>query len=77
MRVEFVIDEIVLHGVDPRDRHRIGDAIERHLQAQLSRESAVQRIANDARGREQAVTGMVAHSVRSVVSSTAARRSNA
>ena len=75
MRVEFVIDEIVLHGVDPRDRHRIRDAIERHLQAQLSRESVVGRIANDALNREHAVAGMVTQSVRSAVS-TAARRSN-
>ncbi len=75
MRVEFVIDEIVLHGVDPRDRHRIRDAIERHLQTQLSRESVVGRIANDARNREQAIAGMATRSVGSAVS-TAARRSN-
>jgi hypothetical protein len=33
MRIEIVIDELVLTGVDPRDRHRIADA----LQAELMR----------------------------------------
>ena len=31
MRIEFVIDELVLDGFDPRDRHRIADALEREL----------------------------------------------
>ncbi|MEP6762794.1 MAG: hypothetical protein ABJB66_00720 [Gemmatimonadaceae bacterium] len=35
MRVEFIVDELVLIGFDPRERHRITDAIERELVAQL------------------------------------------
>jgi hypothetical protein len=31
MRVEIVIDELVLNGVDARDRHRIADALQREL----------------------------------------------
>ncbi len=27
MKIELVIDELVLHGVDPRQRHAIGDAV--------------------------------------------------
>ena len=34
MRIEFVIDELVLIGFDPRDRHRIADAVETQLAAQ-------------------------------------------
>ena len=33
MRIEFVIDELVLIGFDPRDRHRIADAVEAQLAA--------------------------------------------
>jgi hypothetical protein len=33
MRVEFVIDELVLVGFDPRERHRIADAIQDRLAA--------------------------------------------
>jgi hypothetical protein len=29
--IELHIEELVLHGVDPADRHRIGDAVEREL----------------------------------------------
>jgi hypothetical protein len=36
-RVELRIDELVLHGVDPADRHRIGDAVERELTRLLAR----------------------------------------
>jgi len=31
MRIEFVIDELVLIGFDPRDRYRIADAVEAQL----------------------------------------------
>ena len=31
MRMELVIDELVLHGFDPRQRHAIGDAVEAEL----------------------------------------------
>lgn len=27
MKIELVIDEVVLHGFDPRQRHAIGDAV--------------------------------------------------
>jgi hypothetical protein len=33
MRIEFVIDELVLVGFDPRERYRMVDAIERELAA--------------------------------------------
>lgn len=35
-RIELIIDEIVLHGFDPRHRHAIGDAVERQLSALLA-----------------------------------------
>ena len=31
MRLELTIDDLVLHGVDPRDRTRIADAVQREL----------------------------------------------
>lgn len=31
MTIELVIDELVLHGFDPRQRHAIGDAVVREL----------------------------------------------
>ena len=31
MRIELVIDELVLHGFDPRHRHAIGDAVQAEL----------------------------------------------
>jgi hypothetical protein len=36
MRIELVIDELVLHGLDPRHRHAIGDAVQRELERQLA-----------------------------------------
>lgn len=36
MRIELVIDELVLHGLDPRHRHAIGDAVQRELARQLA-----------------------------------------
>jgi len=42
VRIELVIDEIVLHGFDPRQRHAIGDAIQQHLsQLALDRSQAL------------------------------------
>ena len=38
MRIEFVIDELVLTGFDPRDRHRIADALQGELAAGLATE---------------------------------------
>ena len=32
MRIEFVIDELVLVGFDPRERHRMADALARGLE---------------------------------------------
>lgn len=40
MRVEFVVDDLVLIGFDPRERHRIADAIERELAIQLNEAQA-------------------------------------
>ena len=31
MNLELHIDELVLHGFDPRDRHAIGDAVQQEL----------------------------------------------
>lgn len=31
MNIELHIDELVLHGFDPRDRHAIGDAVQQEL----------------------------------------------
>jgi hypothetical protein len=36
MKIELVIDELVLHGFDPRQRHTIGDAVAIEL-ARLAR----------------------------------------
>lgn len=33
--IHLHIDELVLHGFDPADRHRIGDAVQRELHALL------------------------------------------
>ncbi len=35
--IELHIEELVLHGFDPRDRHAIGDAVERELVRLLER----------------------------------------
>ncbi len=45
MKIELVIDELVLHGFDPRQRHAIGDAVAREL-TRLARAHA-----GDLRGR--------------------------
>ena len=36
MRIELVIDELVLHGFDARHKHAIGDAVQQHLAHALS-----------------------------------------
>lgn len=36
--VEVQIDELVLHGIDPRQRHAIGDAVARKLRLLFARE---------------------------------------
>ena len=36
VRLELVIDELVLTGFDARERHRIADALEQHLAAGLT-----------------------------------------
>ena len=74
MRVELVVDELVLHGVDPRDRHRIGDAIERELKARMVRGSVVERIEKDAPSREAVVSSVVSASVQSAVGRPAVRK---
>jgi len=74
MRVEIVVDELVLHGIDPRDRHRVGDALERELSARFARESLVERIARDVHSREQVLTSIVSASVRAAVGHAATRK---
>jgi uncharacterized membrane protein len=39
MRIEFDIDELVLVGFDPRDRHRLADAIERAIETRATSEA--------------------------------------
>ena len=46
MRVEFVVDELVLIGFDPRERHRITDALERELALQLNQAQGLNFAAN-------------------------------
>ena len=43
MRIELVIDELVLHGLDPRHRHAIGDAVQRELARQLASQAGERR----------------------------------
>ena len=74
MRLELVVDEVVLHGIDPRDRHRVGDAIERELRARIARESVVDRIARDVHSREHVVTSVVSASIRSAIAGPAVRK---
>ena len=35
-RIELIIDELVLHGFAPGDRHAIGDAVQAHLENMLA-----------------------------------------
>lgn len=35
-RIELIIDELVLHGFAPGDRHAIGDAVQAHLENLLA-----------------------------------------
>jgi hypothetical protein len=37
MRMELAIDELVLHGFDPRDRHRVADALKRQIASDMTR----------------------------------------
>jgi hypothetical protein len=37
--IELIIDELVLHGFAPGDRHAIGDAVQAHLESLLTGDS--------------------------------------
>jgi len=37
--IELIIDELVLHGFAPADRHAIGDAVQAHLENMLAADS--------------------------------------
>jgi hypothetical protein len=41
MRIEVTIDELVLHGFDPRQRHAIADAVERELSRLMRADAAL------------------------------------
>ena len=43
MKIELVIDELVLHGFDPGQRHAIADAVERDLLAWVQSNNALLR----------------------------------
>jgi hypothetical protein len=53
MRVHVHIAELVLTGFDPRDRHRLSDAIERAIVAEIGDGTAVDGIVN--RGSREVV----------------------
>lgn len=44
-QIELHIEELVLDGFTPADRHRIGDAVERHLTRLLAGPGAARRLA--------------------------------
>jgi hypothetical protein len=44
-RIELHIEELVLEGFAPADRHRIGDAVERHLALLLAGPGAHSQLA--------------------------------
>ena len=48
MRLELHIDEIVLHGFSPHDRHAVGDAIAAALREQLTGTAPALAAAGDA-----------------------------
>jgi hypothetical protein len=48
MRVDVSIGELVLVGIDPRERHQVADAVERELAGRLSASSAAGLAAGDA-----------------------------
>jgi len=45
--IELHIEELVLHGFAPGDRHRIGDAVTRELQRLLTEQGAPQALTGD------------------------------
>jgi hypothetical protein len=49
MKIEFVIDELVLHGFDPLQRYAIADLVERELTrlARMHADDLVHRAATD------------------------------
>jgi len=49
MRIEIVIDELVLTGFDPRERHRIADAIQGRLAALVTPADVAPLVAPGAR----------------------------
>jgi hypothetical protein len=64
MRVELTIDELVLEGFDPRDRHRIVDAIQRELSASAWPSDR----AGSSRGRDtRGSPGAIARQVRDAI----------
>jgi hypothetical protein len=74
MRFELVVDEVVLHGIDARDRHLVGDAIERELRTRIGRADVAGRIAKETHSREKCVTNIVTESVRAAVAPPAVRK---
>ena len=44
-RIDVHIEELVLEGFAPADRHRIGDAVERHLARLLAGPGAARQLA--------------------------------
>ena len=48
--IELHIEELVLHGFEPGDRHRIGEAIERELARLFAEQGTPPSLAQGARG---------------------------
>jgi len=44
--IELHIEELVLHGFEPHDRYRIGDAVERELVRLFTEQGVPQSLAN-------------------------------
>lgn len=76
MRLELTIDDLVLVGFDPRDRHRIADAIERELATHLvPARSPDDPARRSPRRLEDGSPAAVARSVRDAVGAAIAARS--
>ncbi len=56
-RIEFVIDELVLHGVEPHRRHLVADAVQRELSRLAVRDVMSQLGVSAAHGGAQGAHG--------------------
>ena len=66
MRIELVIDELRLHGFDPRHRHAVADSLEREAAALIA--AHLPRLAGAISGTADAVDGGRFHAGRDAAS---------